>query len=79
METKRQGQILTGTVVSNKTAKTVTVEVVRLVRHPKYGKFLKRSKRYLVHDETGHQIGERVTIEETRPISRRKHFKIKQK
>ncbi len=69
-------RILEGVIVSAKTPKSAVVEVSRLVKHPKYQKYLKRSKRYLVHDETGHQVGERVKIEETKPLSRRKHFKI---
>ena len=53
---------LTGTVVSAKMQKTVVVVVKRLVKHPKYGKYISRSKKYLVHDEAGHKAGDEVTI-----------------
>lgn len=72
----KNGKMLTGVIVSAKTAKTAVVEVSRLIKHPKYGKFLTRSKRYLAHDEAGHQVGETVTIRETKPISKNKHFII---
>lgn len=68
--------MLTGVIISTKMAKTVVVEVSRLVKHPKYGKFLRRSKRYLAHDEAGHQAGEKVTIVETAPFSKSKHFRV---
>ncbi|MEK7504850.1 MAG: 30S ribosomal protein S17 [Patescibacteria group bacterium] len=71
-----KGKMLTGVIVSTKMAKTAVVEVSRLVKHPKYGKFLRRSKRYLAHDEAGHQTGEKVTIVETAPLSKRKHFRV---
>ncbi|MBI2100777.1 MAG: 30S ribosomal protein S17 [Candidatus Vogelbacteria bacterium] len=73
---KTKPKILAGLVVSDRMAKTVVVRVDRLVRHRTYGKYLRRSKRYLVHDEVGHKVGDRVKIQETRPISRRKHFEI---
>lgn len=69
-------QILSGIIVSAKTPKSVVVEVSRLVKHPKYQKYFRRSKRYLAHDEVGRQVGERVKIVETKPLSRRKRFKI---
>ena len=68
-------QILAGVIVSTKMNKTVVVEVERQVKHPVYGKYLRRHKRYLAHDETGkHQMGDKVQIRETRPLSRRKSF-----
>ena len=68
---------LTGRVVSFSGAKTIAVKVDRLVRHPKYGKRFVRSKTYLAHDETNRsKIGETVRIQETRPFSRRKTFKL---
>ena len=61
----------------DKTVKTLVVRVDRLIKHGRYGKYLTRSKRYLVHNETGRfKDGDRVQIVETRPYSRRKHFKI---
>lgn len=65
----------TGTVISKKMTKTVTVLVERLWRHPVYKKRVKRSKKYLVHDEIGVKVGDKVVIQETRPISKRKRFK----
>ncbi|MEK7585391.1 MAG: 30S ribosomal protein S17 [Patescibacteria group bacterium] len=74
---KNNPRILNGVVVSTKMAKTVVVEVPRLVKHPKYGKRFVRSKRYLAHDEAGEaKLGEKVRIQETRPYSRHKNFKI---
>ncbi|MBI4136079.1 MAG: 30S ribosomal protein S17 [Candidatus Vogelbacteria bacterium] len=73
---KTNPKILTGIVVSDRLSKTVVVEVERLIKHPKYGKYIRRSKRYLAHHNGGHQVGDRVKIEETRPYSRHKHFKV---
>ncbi len=73
---KTNPKILTGLVVSDRLAKTVVVEVERLIKHPKYGKYIRRSKRYLAHDHGGHKVGDRVKIQETRPYSRHKHFKV---
>jgi len=70
-------RVLTGTVVSDKTDKTVVVNVVRRVKHPLYGKIVKRSKKYHAHDE-GNEFreGETVRIEETRPISKLKTWTV---
>jgi small subunit ribosomal protein S17 len=70
-------RILTGTVVSDKADKTVVVSVERRVKHPLYGKIIKRSKKYHAHDEGNeyHQ-GETVRIEETRPISKLKTWTV---
>ncbi|MGK9168653.1 30S ribosomal protein S17 [Inquilinus limosus] len=66
-------RVLIGTVVSDKTDKTVTVLVERNLMHPVYKKFIKRTKRYLAHDEANAcKVGDRVSIIETRPISKRK-------
>lgn len=56
--------------------KTATVLVERLMSHPVYKKRLKRSKKYLVDDEIGVKLGDLVVIQETRPMSKRKRFKI---
>jgi small subunit ribosomal protein S17 len=70
-------RILTGTVVSDKTDKTVVVKVERRVKHPLYGKIVKRSKKYHAHDESNEfHTGETVRIEETRPISKLKTWKV---
>jgi len=66
-----------GKVVSDKMAKTIVVEVTRYVKHPLYGKYAKKSKRYKVHDEKKeYKIGDKVIFEKTRPISKDKHFKV---
>ena len=70
-------RILIGTVVSDKTDKTVVVRVERKVKHPMYGKIIRRSKKYHAHDE-GNEFkpGDTVRIEETRPISKTKTWKV---
>ncbi len=68
---------LTGTIVSDKTDKTVVVKVERRVKHPLYGKIIKRSKKYHAHDEANEfKQGETVRIEETRPISKLKTWRV---
>ena len=70
-------RILVGTVVSDKTDKTVTVLVERKVKHPLYGKIIRRSKKYHAHDEANaYHTGEVVRIEETAPISKLKSWKV---
>ena len=70
-------RILIGTVVSDKTDKTVTVLVERKVKHPMYGKIIRRSKKYHAHDEDNAvKVGETVRIEETRPLSKLKTWKV---
>ncbi|PIP86525.1 30S ribosomal protein S17 [Candidatus Campbellbacteria bacterium CG11_big_fil_rev_8_21_14_0_20_44_21] len=73
-QTKSNKKRMTGTVVSDKMEKTVVVEVQRFIKHPKYKKFIKVKKRYKAHDESGSKNGQKVVIEETRPISKNKHF-----
>ena len=68
-----------GTVVSDKMEKTVVVAIVRRYKHPKYKKYVKERNRYKVHDESNEaRIGDRVLIEETRPLSRSKRWKVKE-
>ncbi len=68
-----------GTVVSDKMDKTVVVMVETLVKHPLYGKYIKRRKKYMAHDEKNEcKIGDKVLIEETRPLSRRKRWRVKE-
>lgn len=66
-----------GVVVSDKMQKTVVVAVKRFVKHPKYGKFLSRTKKYKAHDENGtFKVGDKVTIQEGRPMSKDKRFTV---
>lgn len=68
---------LKGTVVSDKMAKTVVVSVVRLKKHPVYKKYFKVTKRFKAHDEGNeYKVGDKVVIEETRPMSREKRWKV---
>ena len=70
-------RILTGTVVSDKGDKTIVVNVERKVKHPLYGKIMRRSKKYHAHDENNEMsMGETVRIEETKPISKLKTWKV---
>ncbi|PIR71373.1 MAG: 30S ribosomal protein S17 [Candidatus Nealsonbacteria bacterium CG10_big_fil_rev_8_21_14_0_10_37_25] len=71
---KRQ---LVGTITSNKIAKTVVVRVERLKEHPKYKRRFRVHKKYKAHDEKEeYQVGDRVIIEECRPISKEKKWKV---
>lgn len=77
METKQNKKRLEGVIVSDKMKDTVVVLVSRYVKHPKYGKYVNKQKRFKAHDAgNAHKVGEKVTIEETRPISKDKRFKI---
>ena len=68
-----------GTVVSDKMDKTVVVMVETLVKHPLYEKYIRRRKKYMAHDENNEcKIGDKVLIEETRPLSRRKRWRVRQ-
>ena len=70
-------RVLTGTVVSDKGDKTVVVRVERKVKHPLYGKIIRRSKKYHAHDDANeYREGETVRIEETAPISKLKTWKV---
>jgi len=70
-------RVLTGQIVSDKTDKTVVVLVERKVKHPLYGKIIRRSKKYHAHDESNEfKAGETVRIEETAPISKLKSWKV---
>ena len=71
------GKKLTGTVVKTAMKDTATVAVERYVKHPKYEKYLKRTKKYLVHDAGNTaKVGDKVEIREVKPISKRKHFAL---
>jgi small subunit ribosomal protein S17 len=68
---------LTGRVVSNKMQKTITVEIERLERHAKYGKYVRRTTKLLAHDEQGEsREGDLVAITECRRLSRRKSWRL---
>lgn len=68
---------LTGKVVSNKMNKTISVRIDRLVQHPLYGKFVRRSTKLLAHDESNEcQPGDVVTIEQSRPLSKHKSWRL---
>ena len=77
-ESKRDTRRLKqGVIVSNKMQKTVVVKVDRKFRHPQYGKVVVRSKKYYAHDETGLlQMGDVVSIMETRPLSKLKRWRV---
>ena len=81
METKNnQPKKLNGKIVSTAMMKTVVVAVDRFVEHPKYRKFLRITKKYKAHNENGdYKVGDMVTIEECKPISKDKHFKVIEK
>ena len=66
-----------GVVHSNKMDKTITIKVVRSMLHPKYGKFMKKSKKYFAHDEKNEcNVGDLVKIMETRPLSKDKRWRV---
>ena len=70
-------RIMQGEVVGDGADKTVTVRVVRRVKHPLYKKYIQRSNKFLAHDEENRcKAGDRVRIRECRPLSRRKHFEV---
>ncbi len=72
-----KGRVLRGTVVASKMTDTCTVAVERYVQHPKYKKFMRRTKKFLVHDKGNTaKVGDVVDIKEVRPISKRKHFAL---
>lgn len=65
-----------GIVASDKMQKTVVVRVDRLVKHPKYRRYVRRTSKFMAHDETGAGIGDKVRIVETRPLSARKRWRV---
>ena len=76
-ETTANKRTLTGRIVSDKMNKTVTVLVERRVKHPLYGKIMTRSRKYHAHDEKGEfKMGDVVIIEECRPISKTKAWRV---
>jgi len=76
-EIKKNKKTLKGTVVSDKMAQTVVVEVKRFIKHLKYGKYFNVSKKYKAHDpENKSKVGDEVLIRECRPLSKDKHFEV---
>lgn len=68
-----------GKVASDKMTNTVVVEVTRRMKHPVYGKYIKRQKRFKAHDESNEcRVGDRVLVEECRPMSRQKRWRVRQ-
>ncbi len=77
MEARNLRKFRIGVVTSNKMAKTVTVEVERKVKHPMYGKFVKKTSKFHAHDEKDEcSIGDIVKIMETRPLSKTKRWRM---
>jgi len=76
-EVEKTVRTLTGRVVSDKMDKTITVLIERRVKHPIYGKYVKRSTKLHAHDETNQcRIGDKVTISETRPLAKTKSWML---
>ena len=77
VEHKKPARALTGKVVSNKMEKTIAVEIERLIKHPRYGKYIRRTTKLLAHDENKEaREGDTVSIAPCRPLSRRKSYKL---
>lgn len=75
----KRPRTVTGRVVSTKMQKTIAVEIERLVRHPTYGKYIRRTTKLLAHDENGESHeGDLVAIAQCRPLSRRKSWRLVQ-
>jgi small subunit ribosomal protein S17 len=76
-EQQTSNRTLTGRVVSNKMQKTITVLIERRVKHPVYGKFITRSTKVHAHDEENKcQIGDTVTVQQSRPLSKTKAWRL---
>ncbi len=79
-EEKNKGRLLKGKVISDKMDKTVVVLIDRFREHPKYKKRYRVSKKYKVHDEKNeYKVGDKVVIQEYRPISKDKKWRVKEK
>jgi small subunit ribosomal protein S17 len=77
MKTRGTRRQVLGTIVSNKMDKTVVVQVERLVKHSLYKKYIRRRNRYMAHDDDNAcQIGDRVLITESRPLSKVKRWRV---
>ena len=77
MEERNKRKVREGLVTSNKMDKTIVVSVERRLKHAKYGKFLKRTTKLMAHDEKNDcNIGDKVRVMETRPLSKSKHWRL---
>jgi small subunit ribosomal protein S17 len=77
LQERNNRKVRTGVVVSNKMDKTIVVAVKNLIKHPLYNKIIKRTKKFMAHDENNEcNIGDIVTIMETRPLSREKRWRL---
>lgn len=77
MEERNLRKERTGIVTSNKMVKSIVVEVEKKIKHPKYGKFVKATKKFYAHDEKSESnIGDTVKIMETRPLSKTKRWRL---
>lgn len=77
METRTQRKERVGVVTSNKMDKSIVISVLRRVKHPKYGKFVKKSSKFMAQDDTNEcNIGDTVRIMETRPLSKNKCWRL---
>jgi small subunit ribosomal protein S17 len=77
MEERNKRKVREGLVMSNKMDKSIVVSVERKLKHPKYGKFLKRTTKLMAHDEKNEcNIGDRVRVMETRPLSKSKCWRL---
>ena len=75
LRTRRKEKV--GRVVSDKMDKTIVISIVERVRHPRYAKFIARTKKLYAHDETNDaQVGDRVRVMETRPLSKQKRWRL---
>ena len=76
-EENKVRRTITGRVVSDKMDKSVSVAIERLIKHPVYGKYIRRTSKVMAHDETNQcKAGDRVTISECRPISKNKSWSV---
>lgn len=76
-ERRGSRKTLEGVVISNRMQKSVVVRVQRQVRHPLYGKTIRKSSKFMAHDEENKcRVGDRVVITETRPLSKRKNWRV---
>ncbi|HHT52959.1 MAG: 30S ribosomal protein S17 [Bacteroidales bacterium] len=76
-EVRKKRKVREGLVSSNKMDKSIVVSVERKLKHPKYGKFLKRTTKLMAHDENNEcNIGDRVLVMETRPLSKTKCWRL---
>ena len=77
MEKRNQRKVRTGIVSSDKMDKTIVVKVERKIKHPMYGKYIKRTNKFRVHDQANaYNVGDFVKIAETRPLSKSKRWRL---